>query len=397
MKNQILISSVLLFLFISACKKKDPEPVDYSPLKKSVVAQYGVVVYNTYLDAYKNALVFKEMVNEFVANPTEMGLENLKTFYGTKLRVPYNQTDAFRFYGGPIDNAVDGKEGEINSWPLDEGYIDYVTDAKDVRIDSGIVNSVSLMPVISKKSLSEFNDKVSETTSTTGYHAIEFLLWGQDLYQNSPGRRPYTDYVIGSGGTAKNQTRRGQYLKAVTELLVDDLQFTLNAWLPSANNYRATFENQNPDISLQLILTGLGRFTKGELFGERSLTFYNSLDQEDEHSCFSDLTTTDLQMGQQGIINVYYGKYTTTNGEVFDGTGLNELVAAINSDLNNATMADLENTRVETNAIPAPFDNNTKDINPIGWAQIKKAVDKGYVQADDFVKIAQALKLSLVL
>ena len=150
-------------------------------------------------------------------------------------------------------------------------------------------------------------------------------------------------------------------------------------------------------MSLQLILTGLGKFTKGELYGERSLTFYNIQNQEDEHSCFSDLTTTDLQMGQQGILNVYYGRYVASDGTVFDGTGLNELVAVINSDLNASTTNDLESTKKENDAIPSPFDRNTDALNPVGRAQIKKAIDKGAIQANDFVKIAQALKLSLVL
>lgn len=399
MKNHYTLVMIAILFSIISCKKPSEsiQPVDYNPLKKSVVAQYSVVVHNTYKDAVTNAVIFSGLVKEFVDSPTETEFIALKNYYGSKLREPYNQSDAFRFYGGPIDNELTGKEGQMNGWPLDESYIDYVLDENGKTIDSGIVGNAKLLPNITAEALAEMNGVAAETALTSGFHAIEFLLWGQDLYQSSPGKRPYTDYVLGSGSTSKNQARRGQYLKAVTALLVSDLQFTLNAWLPSANNYRAMFESQNPDISIELLLTGLGKFTKGELFGERSLTFYGNYNQEDEHSCFSDLTTKDLQKGQQGIINVYYGKYTATDGTVTDGVGLDELVEAVNKDLNAKTKADLANTLLETNAIPAPFDNNTPTINATGHAQIKKAIDSGYKQADDFVNIASALKLRLAL
>ena len=51
-------------------------------------------------------------------------------------REPYGQTEAFRFYGGPIDDAK-GPEGRINAWPLDEAYIDSVKG----KAGSGIINN----------------------------------------------------------------------------------------------------------------------------------------------------------------------------------------------------------------------------------------------------------------
>ncbi|WCC43782.1 imelysin family protein [Tenacibaculum finnmarkense] len=48
----------------------------------------------------------------------------------------YGQTEVYRGSNGPIDSEgkeawVINNEGQMNAWPLDEGYIDYVTVASD--------------------------------------------------------------------------------------------------------------------------------------------------------------------------------------------------------------------------------------------------------------------------
>ena len=64
-----------------------------------------------------------------------------------------------------------------------------------------------------------------EANVATGYHAIEFLLWGQDLNGTGPGagKRPATDYRR-ANCTGGNCDRRAAYLKAATDLLVSDLE-----------------------------------------------------------------------------------------------------------------------------------------------------------------------------
>lgn len=395
MNFKILFYFLFFCIFLSCKPKVDDVTIDYNPTKKSVVSQYSTIVHATYLDAYEQAVIFKKKVNEFVAAPSQNRLEELKKFYALDLRPPYNQSDAFRFYGGPIDNEETGKEGNLNGWPLDEDVIDYVV-SNGQRIDSGIINSPIQYPVITKELLESANGKLSETSLYTGYHAIEFLLWGQDLYENGPGQRPYTDYLI-EGGTALHQDRRGQMLKLVTEMLVEDLQFTLNEWLPSKNNYRKEFETQPVDRSIALIITGLGKLTKGELFGERLLTFYNIQDQEEEHSCFSDLTTEDLIMNQQGIMNVYYGKYQKKDGIKYDGVGLDELVDAVNPALNAQMKQKMEDAKAALVAIPKPFDKNTSSLNPAGRESLRLAGIQGGEQAIKFTEVANSLKISLAL
>ena len=63
---------------------------------------------------------------------------------------------------------------------------------------------MAAFPEITAEALTAANEEGGETNISTGWHAIEFLLWGQDLSATGPGARPATDYT-----TAPNAERRG--------------------------------------------------------------------------------------------------------------------------------------------------------------------------------------------
>ena len=197
-----------------------------------------------------------------------MSFDNAKQAW-LNAREPYGQTEVYRFYSGPIDNA-EGPEGDLNAWPLDESHIDYVENGTGNSENSGnelnIVNNTTDFPTIDKATLRGLNENGSEKNISIGYHAIEFLLWGQDFNTNGPGDRPYTDYV--SNGTHDNQARRGQYLKVTAEILVEDLKSMVDAWASGASYYNS-FVNDDADNSLRKIMTGMGVLSKSELAGER--------------------------------------------------------------------------------------------------------------------------------
>ena len=191
-----------------------------------VIDGYTAIVRAGYDDTLATARALKTAVDAFVAAPSPATLEAARTAWKAA-REPYGQTEAFRFYDGPIDDPDTGPEGRINSWPLDEVYIDYV----EGNATGGIINDPAMFPTLTKQAIADQNAVGGEENISTGYHAIEFLLWGQDMDPNGPGARPYTDYVTGG---AANHDRRGQYLKLVAELLVDDLQAVVDAWEPDA-------------------------------------------------------------------------------------------------------------------------------------------------------------------
>ena len=134
---------VMLLGCMAACKDDDDnKTVDPGVTSQEVVNNYADVVLANYEDALKLAQALQTQVNAFVANPTAKGLEDCKTAWLAS-RVPYLQTEAFRFYDGPIDAEADNYEGLINSWPLDEAYIDYVQDAAGSQVQNvGVINDL---------------------------------------------------------------------------------------------------------------------------------------------------------------------------------------------------------------------------------------------------------------
>jgi len=261
--------------------REDPE---LRATKKKVVKTYADLVHANYSDALRTAKILRQAIGELIENPSEASLRSAQEAWRAA-RVPYLQTEVYRFYGGPIDNDEDGVEALLNAWPLDEGYIDYVRG----NPDSGIIQNEEDYPEISQTLLVELNEKESVTNVSTGYHAIEFLLWGQDFSENGPGDRAYTDYVKAADGPGATAERRGDYLRAITDLLAEDLQSLVEAWSPDAQgNYREKFLAAPADDSVQKILQGMGMLAGYELSGERLSVPYETGAQEDERAAKRD-------------------------------------------------------------------------------------------------------------
>lgn len=352
MKKQftLLTSAILaacLFTFFS-CKDDDGDDVEN--LKKEALENYANLVLASYEDSYNTAATLKQKIDEFVANPSNSTFIVCKGAW-LDARIPYGQTEAYRFYGGPIDDA-DGPEGLINAWPIDENFIDYV----DGNPTAGLINDPAQYPDITKQVLMDLNESISEASIFTGYHAIEFLLWGQDLYTGGPGQRPFTDYVTGAGGTAANQARRGEYLKVVADLLLENLASVRDEW-KAGGAYRQQFlDNTETKVALGYIFTALGELAKGELAGERMFVAVDTKDQENEHSCFSDNTITDIKMNFLGIKNVYFGEYKKVDGTTLTSRSFAEITEQIDRTKADAVAAAFTDAEAKINLIPAPFD-----------------------------------------
>lgn len=313
-----------------------------------VVKGYSEQVFVSYNDAAQKARELQTAIDAFLVNPSPSTLKNAKQVW-LEGREVYGQTEVYRFYGGPIDDE-NGIEGQINAWPMDESYVDYVKGA----LNAGLIQRGDFE--ISAASLISVNERGGEENVATGWHAIEFLLWGQDLNVNGPGNRPFTDYVVGDENKEAVQRRR-DYLTAVTELLVNDLESLVASWVPDSSvNYRARFEEGGID-SLRKIFIGMGSLSRGELAGERMEVALFSQDQEDEHSCFSDNTHRDVVANAQGILNIWQGRYVRANGEVVKVPAVEDLVAAHDLTTAQETSQQITKSVQLANRINAPFDN----------------------------------------
>lgn len=358
---------------MSSCKKKgctDPNAVNYDPSaekddgnceefadpyaseKQSAKETYANIAFAVYDDSYELALVMQTAINDFVSNPTQANLDIAKQAW-LDAREPYGQSEIFRFVDGPIDNDATGPEGLLNAWPMDEAYVDYVTGVPN----SGIINDLTNYPTINASSVIAANEFGSETNVSLGYHAIEFLLWGQDESASGPGDRPYTDYLTGGGGTASNQDRRGEYLLLVTDILVSALDQVRTEWDPNnSGNYRETWLAMENDLALRKMFNSIRVMSGFELSGERMITAHDNMDQEDEHSCFSDNTHRDIIANAQGIENLFLGTYTRTNSSIVSGYSLRDLCNLVDPTNTSAMEAQLADAKTKCADIYIPFD-----------------------------------------
>jgi putative iron-regulated protein len=269
----------------------------------TLARHYAHDVRRGYREAHAAALSLLQSLRRLLDSPSDASLSAAREAW-RQARRPYLATEVFRFYDGPIDAPATearaaGPEGRLNAWPLNEAVIDYV----DGQPEAGLVHD----PAIEMTTGSILaRDQVSdEADVTTGWHAIEFLLWGQDRDANGPGARPASDFVAGSSAN----DRRRAYLALLAQQVVDDLAWLEAQWNPdSEGSYAVEFLALQPHEAIGRMLTGAALLAGHELASERLAVALDSGSQEDEQSCFSDSTWQDFVWDLAGIKRVYYGR-----------------------------------------------------------------------------------------
>jgi len=364
MKNNrfiLSIFSLVLTLNTTGCLASQTAPKSETSHDGTILSNYTNIATANYNNTLKDAKSLELSLNIFAKNPTQETLENSKKAW-IKARESYGESEAFRLSNGPIDaedgwvkDAYGSPESQLNAWPLDENMIDYTIDADGKKTSGNIIDTrgdfnpggeqsrVINVNTISVESLTALNENGGDANVATGYHAVEFLLWGQDQdYSNfmkdsitkgamKSGERPLSDFT-----SDKNAQRRLSYLKAASSKIVSDLKRVASAWSPHISDncsvdaegcYRAALNGQlkGADVKKNItkneaykqILSGMGVFMKSELANERIAVAVLTPSEEDEPSCFSDNTHRDIVSDYQGFKNVLTGKYKDIQGKSF--------------------------------------------------------------------------------
>jgi len=399
---------------VSAAAHAAVQPAD-------VVKTYADVALAGYQDALSTAKGLQQAVHELLAAPSPDTLQAARAAW-LRARVPYQQTEAFRF-GNPI---VDDWEGRVNAWPLDEGMIDYVDASYGTDSDA---NAYYVVNVIANKTLSVGGKPVDATDITpkflrevlheadgneanvaTGYHAVEFLLWGQDLNGTGPapegrsgtpqerhaGNRPHTDFDA-AHCTGGNCERRAQYLRVATDLLVSDLEEMVGHWEAAGTARKAVQEDAK--AGLTAMLTGLGSLSYGELAGERIKLGLMLHDPEEEHDCFSDNTHNSHFYDQVGMMNVYLGRYQRLDGSTLQGASLADLVKERDAALDREVRAKLDATYKAMQAMKdraekiETYDQMIAQGNTAGNQVVQDVIDALVAQTRSFERVIALLEL----
>ncbi|WP_282045888.1 imelysin family protein [Roseibium album] len=378
-----------------------------------VLSNYGDIAQASYADSLATAKTLKAAIDKFLDEPTEANLEDARSAW-IEARNPYQQTEAYRF-GNAI---VDDWEGKVNAWPLDEGLIDYVDASYGEDAEENPFYAANLIANPSLKAGGETIDASNITASlladqlqeageveanvVTGYHAVEFMLWGQDLNGTDAGAgsRPATDFDP-ANCTGGNCERRVQYLRAVTDLLISDLEEMAAAWAPGGAA-REELAAKGENGGLATILTGMGSLSYGELAGERIKLGLLLHDPEEEHDCFADNTHMSHLNDVIGIRNVYFGSYSSPLGNDVSGASLADIVAAKDPALADEMKAKLDATLAAFEVMKAraeggeAYDQMIGEGNDEGNAVVQAAVDALVDQTASIERVVKVLGLDEV-
>ena len=380
-----------------------------APEPAAVIKHYAELAHAKYQDSLTTAKALDKAIDALLANPSDKTLKAARAAW-IKARVPYAQTEVYRF-GNPI---VDDWEGKVNSWPLDEGLIDYVDASYGTESDE---NALYVANVIANKSIKINGKDVDashltpeflsgtlhqaggvEANVATGYHAIEFLLWGQDLHGTGPGagERPATDYDL-KACTHGNCDRRAQYLQSAVDLLVSDLKEMVGDWQEGGAALKSSQET-----GLKAILTGMGSLSYGELAGERMKLGLLLHDPEEEHDCFSDNTHNSHYYDVVGIQTVYTGEYTRPDGSKLTGPSLHDLVAEKDAALDKEMTAKLDASHAAFKALVdraeggEAYDQMIGEGNAEGNKVVQTAIDSLIDQTKTIERVITALDLGKI-
>lgn len=381
------------------------------PATKDIMKNYGDMAEAMYGDALAKAKDLDTSIDAFLAAPNAETLAAARAAWKAS-RVPYMQTEGFRF-GNKI---VDDWEGEVNSWPLDEGLIDYVDKASygDTKEENPLYTAnviankkIRLGPKmldaskIDKALIAKLNSALDvEANVGTGYHAIEFLLWGQDLHGTGPGagERPASDYDL-KNCTHENCDRRRDYLKAASGLLVDDLAEMVDDWKPDGKARKALAAGDD-GVQLSTILTGLGSLSYGELAGERMKLGVLLHDPEEEHDCFSDNTHNSHYYDQVGMMEIWNGKYdgvTPVSGPSIAELARDKAPDAAKrvDDAMAVTLEKIKAIKTKADSGEMAYDQMLAAGNETGNKMILDAVDALVAQARAIEAVVAALNLKV--
>lgn len=408
-------AAMVAALTLSACgesPQSDSKAAYDDASAQQVVNHYADIALATFSDALEGAKAMQRANQALLDAPSADTLNAARDAWRTA-RVPYMQTEVFRF-GNAI---VDEWEVQVNAWPLDEGLIDYVGNdyqaaLGNVGATANIIANTSLrvgeedldLTKITPELLAGLNELAgSEANVATGFHAIEFLLWGQDTHGTNAGagERPATDFSLNTQlATGGHNARRRDYLTAVTDLLVSDLEAMVAQWQPDSDNYRKALISDTAENGLRKIFFGMGSLSLGELAGQRMKVALEAHSPEDEHDCFSDNTHASHFYNQQGIVNVYLGSYRRVDGSVLTGPSLSALVAEQDAALDEKLKTHLLASTFAMQALVDSaeqhqiyFDQLIAPGNDSGAQLVRAAINALVTQTGDIERAAEALRI----
>ena len=328
------------------------------------IERYAVVAYESYQAASAAAHDFQDAVSALVDEPTDTTLASARGAW-LKVRAAYMATECFRFYGGPIDGPGSASLGSalarLDPWPIDESFVDGVM----AHPDGGLIGDPKI--AITRQTLRQPPGGTNPTHAATGFHVIEFLLWGPDKNPGSDQSRRATDFQAGGPHHAD---RRRLFLQTATKLLVEDLDELTAAWTPKKpDNYAAQFLALDPREALGRMLSGMAILADQEIARQRLLGALDDRIRANPLGRYSLHTNDDFTADLDGIQILWTGDDRQSYG-----TGLDGIVQSLDPGLALEMDRRLAAAKAALRLLDKPFDHvlSAPPDSP-SWTKVARA------------------------
>ena len=236
-------------------------------------------------------------------------------------RSSWEQSGAFSY--GPVGEGLDRA---IDSWPVD-------IDSVNVILNIPLPISV---------------DTIKASSTTRGFHVIEYLVWGSD------GQKTASDLTV----------KELEYLTAAATDLQNNTHLLFNGWAPLGGNFTGIFISAGNNAIYPLQKDALLEMTDGMIALAEEVALFkigNPLGDGVllEESRLSNNTKQDLADNMQSIRNIYLGDLAAT-----DLKGLTNLVESDNIVLDTEIKAKIDIAIQAIDAIPNTFSQSLADNRP---------------------------------
>ena len=246
------------------------QPLTPSPFPTNDAIKAFIVQANSNANASINTAIALQQASEnFLKNPNNTTLKALKSSW----QISHQQYLRTIIYQSVSKNYRRSRF-QIDAWPIEAGYLDYLKEYPN----TGIVNDLTL--VISEEAITEQHGFSSEFDVCKGFHAIEFLIWGEGPDPNSVGNRSAKDFLPMTSLTQQQQenqlqlkdlanNRRRELLRLLVNLLIKDLS-ELEANWQSSGSYSQQLVSLPPRAQIKFLVENLDRYLRREIL-EKSL------------------------------------------------------------------------------------------------------------------------------
>jgi len=340
----------ILCLTISACDQLFEQPKESAPAQEEIkinsqrlLSATNIYAYTQMSEALNQAQILDGLITSLLHHPNPLSLEEAQNTwlkaYQAYLQVSFfHQVPRFEKPQHHEDaDTYDIIHEQLDSWPIEAGYIDYLPQYPL----SGIINDMTLK--ISEQDILQQHGFSDVRFASVGFHPMEFLLFGMD------GKRSAKDFVpqensieivdtdihlhdqeqeegeedpaLASDTDAtsqpqlsnqdtnfgpQNHNRRRDFLRILSALMVKNLQKLADRWEPAHGYYAKQWRQPQHQENLQRVYQVSMDTLQRQLLNNHMHPLLSEPQLDDLRSPFAKTDGANMLAILQGIEQLFY-------------------------------------------------------------------------------------------